>query len=236
MNQPNQIYQYSLLSALMDGVCNEGIPVSKLLSQGNHGVGTFERMDGELILLDDKVYQLRAGGDVHEASSDDQIPFAVATNFSPAHTRTGQALRNKTSLDELLTSTVPCTANMFVSYRIEGTFSSMTTRTIRGQEYPGQPLSELGDNQYVDHYKDVEGTVVGFRSPPAWQGLTVAGHHLHFISSDRARGGHVLDLSAANVTVGVAVASNVHIELPGSEEFNLAGLVVDDSGIRKVEG
>ncbi|PGH12642.1 alpha-acetolactate decarboxylase [Helicocarpus griseus UAMH5409] len=235
MDNVNHLYQYSLLNALMEGVCEAGIPVSKLLSKGNQGVGTFARMNGELVLLDDKVYQLQAGG-IREASMDDQIPYAVATHFSPTHTQEHQRLQSKQSIDQILTSVAPQAANLFVSYRIRGRFVSVTARTIRGQQYRGQPLSELGDNQSVNHYKDIEGTIVGFRTPAAWQGFSVAGHHLHFISSDCTRGGHVLDVSAEDASVGMAVAANVHIELPTSEEFSQAKLRVDDSGIKKVEG
>ncbi|HET9184774.1 MAG TPA: acetolactate decarboxylase, partial [Solirubrobacterales bacterium] len=40
---------------------------------------------------------------------------------------------------------------------------------------------------------DVEGTMLGFRFPTYVEGIEVAGYHLHFISADRGRGGHVLD-------------------------------------------
>ena len=46
--EPNHIYQFSLLNALMDGVSETGITVSKLRSKGNQGLGTFARMNGEL--------------------------------------------------------------------------------------------------------------------------------------------------------------------------------------------
>ncbi|PGH33202.1 alpha-acetolactate decarboxylase [[Emmonsia] crescens] len=237
MDKTNHIYQYSLLSALMEGVCEAGISVSKLLSQGNHGIGTFARMDGELILLDDTVYQLQADeGGVREASMEDQIPYAVATNFSPTHTLVHQSLQSKLSIEEVLTAIAPQARNLFLSYRIKARFSSMTVRMVRGQQYPGQPLSELGDNQCINHYEDIEGTVVGFRAPVAWQGFSVSGHHLHFISSDCTRGGHVLDLRTDDATIYMAVASNVRIELPTSEEFNVAKLKVNDAGIKKVEG
>ena len=39
--------------------------------------------------------------------------------------------------------------------------------------------------------------MLGFRFPAYAEGIEVAGYHLHFISDDRARGGHVLDSRAA---------------------------------------
>jgi alpha-acetolactate decarboxylase len=59
---------------------------------------------------------------------------------------------------------------------------------------------------------------------------------LHFIQDDRKAGGHVLELRATQVEMQMAVASNVHVELPTSDDFNKATLVTDDEGVKSVEG
>lgn len=64
---PNQIYQYSLLNALMSGLCNEGITARKLLQHGTQGLGTFANMDGELVMLDSTIYHFHADGSVVRA-------------------------------------------------------------------------------------------------------------------------------------------------------------------------
>lgn len=234
--QPNHIYQYSLVNALMAGVSESGITASTLLSKGNHGLGTFVRMDGELLLLDDKVYQLQSHGKIREASPDDQIPYAVCTQFQPEKTLHTK-LEHKNSVDKVLEKVNPNAENLFMAYRITGKFSHNKCRTVKGQEYAGQPLAELGKTQFLAEYNDVKGTVVGFRSPKAWQGFFVAGEHLHFISDDRTFGGHVLELEATEeVKFEVATIANVHIELPTSESFNRAEMVTDDAGLKNVEG
>ncbi|KAK4910714.1 hypothetical protein LTR49_020653 [Elasticomyces elasticus] len=204
--EDNHIYQYSLLNALMDGVSETGISVSKFATKGNQGLGTFARMNGELLFLDGKVYQLQAEGNVREAGPDDQIPFAHYAK------------------------------NLFMSYRVHGHFQYLKCRTVRGQEYKGQPLSELGKKQSVEEYHDVTGTIIGFRTPSNWQGFGVAGEHLHFINDERTVGGHVLELQADEVEIQIAVANNIHVELPTSEDFNSASLNTDDEGVKKVEG
>ena len=219
----------------MDDISETGIPVSKFLLKSNQGIGTFVRMDGELVMLDGVVYQLRGDGVVREAGLEDQVPFAMSTQFKPTIT-IERPLSTKEMIDEALDSLVPHTANEFVSYRVEATFRYVKVRTVRGQEYKGQPLSELGKKQSVFTYEDIEGIIVGFRSPQSWQGFSVAGEHLHFISKDRKKGGHVLELCTLDAKIGIALCSNVHIELPTSEDFNDAKLTVDDAGIRKVEG
>ncbi|CAG8979787.1 hypothetical protein HYALB_00011595 [Hymenoscyphus albidus] len=233
--EENHIYQYSLINALMSGISETGIPVSKFLQKGNQGLGTFVRMDGELLSLDGKVYQLQSEGRVREASPSDQIPFGVTTNFVPQVTKTVR-LESKDAIDRELQTFNGHSKNLFLSYRIVGRFKRIKARTVKGQEYKGQPLSELGDKQFIATYEDVDATIVGFRSPKSWQGFAVAGEHLHFISDDRKAGGHVLEVEAESVEMGMATAANIHVELPTSDDFNEADLVMDDDGIKKVEG
>ncbi|TVY36940.1 Alpha-acetolactate decarboxylase, partial [Lachnellula occidentalis] len=173
--EPNHIYQYSLLNALMAGVSSSGIPVSTLLTKGNQGLGTFVLMNGELLLLDGTCYQLLAEGKIRIASPDDQVPYCAITQFVPEHVFPSITLSTKSSIDAVLSAWNAHAKNLFISYRITGTFAAMKCRTVKGQEYEGQPLSELGQSQFVAEYEDVRGTVVGFRSPEAWQGFSVAG-------------------------------------------------------------
>ena len=231
----NEIYQYSLVNALMAGVSDSGITVSKLIEKGNQGLGTFVRMNGELLLLDGKVYQLQAEGKIREADPEDQIPYAAATHFRSQKTLT-VSLPTKTAINEILDKYNNHAGNLFMTYRVEGKFNKLKCRTVRGQEYEGQPLSELGKKQHVEEYEDVEGTIVGFRSPAAWQGFSVAGDHMHFVDRDRRFGGHVLELSADEVNMGVATVNNIHIELPTSSKFNSTKLTTDDAGLKNVEG
>ncbi|KAI5370138.1 Putative alpha-acetolactate decarboxylase [Septoria linicola] len=233
--EDNHIYQYSLLNALMDGVSEFGISAAKLSSKGNQGLGTFARMQGELMFLDGKIYQLQAGGKTRVADETDQIPFAVSTNFVPEKT-TSIDFEDKDDVDNALNGFNDHAANLFMTYRIDGKFDYLKCRTVRGQEYKGQPLSELGKKQSVEEYEAVEGTIIGFRTPKNWQGFGVAGEHLHFINKDRSAGGHVLEIKGKGLEMKMAVAANVHIELPTSDDFNAAKLVTDDAGVKEVEG
>ena len=156
----NHIYQFSLLNALMDGVSETGISVSKLLSKGNQGLGTFSRMDGELLFLDGKVYQLQAEGNVREADETDQVPFAVSTQFAPQRVRKVQ-IKDKSDVDNSLNDFNDHAVNLFMTYRIHGHFEYLKCRTVRGQEYKGQPLSELGKKQSVETYEKIDGTIIG---------------------------------------------------------------------------
>ncbi|KXL48319.1 hypothetical protein M433DRAFT_8099 [Acidomyces richmondensis BFW] len=177
----------------------------------------------------------KAEGDVREADVNDQIPFAVSTQFV-AQQVTRVQLTDKNAIDQTLDGFHRHSKNLFMTYRIDGHFDHIKCRTVRGQEYRGQPLSELGKKQSVVTYEDVDGTIIGFRTPKNWQGFGVAGEHLHFINTFRTAGGHVLEVTAEEVEMQMAVASNVHVELPTTEDFNAATLVTDDEGVKRVEG
>ena len=56
--------------------------------------------------------------------------------------------------------------------------------------------------------------MLGFRFPSYAEGIEVGGYHLHFIDSERRRGGHVLDSRIAEVRAGLDPSGDLHIELP----------------------
>jgi len=56
--------------------------------------------------------------------------------------------------------------------------------------------------------------MLGFRFPAYVEGIEVAGYHLHFISEDRARGGHVLDSRSNGLRARLDPSNDLHIELP----------------------
>lgn len=235
----NELFQYSVVSALMDGVASNGLPVSTLLKNGDLGLGTFRSMSGEMIVFDGLVYQMKHDGTVRRVDPDEEVtPFAMVTHFAPTRTLDA-ALSSKDAVVELLGQLFPDANNLYVAVRLDGVFQSVTVRTAEGQRFPGESLRAVGSRQ-VTHTFDggVRGTLVGFRSPAFLQGVSVAGIHLHFIEEGRTRGGHVLDLETeGEVRLGAAVLSRVVLELPtGDDQFNLAKLQTDAAGIHAIEG
>ena len=231
----NELYQYSIISALMDGVASGGVELSKLQEFGTHGLGTFESIDGEMVMVDGTSYHLRADGSIETAAPHNTLPFAMVTRFEPSLSHK-VSLSDKDSIYKHAKEFFPTAGNLYLALRIEATFKSIKVRAVRGQSYKGQPLSELGGSQSVNTYYNIKGTVFGFRSPPFSQGISVAGGHLHFVSADRDCGGHVLELKGSEADMSGAVISNVRIKLPESKEFNDAKLEVNVGGIGKIEG
>jgi hypothetical protein len=77
------IYQVSTATALVEGVYQGAFQITNLREHGDLGLGTFEELDGEMVILDGKFYQVRCDGSVREVGDDARTPFAVITRFSP---------------------------------------------------------------------------------------------------------------------------------------------------------
>ncbi|KAL7792565.1 alpha-acetolactate decarboxylase [Trichoderma ceciliae] len=235
----NELYQYSVISALMEGLGETGLSYKNLVSHGDHGLGTFRRMAGEMICIDNEVYQMKSDGSIVTIDSlagTDVAPFAMVTRFRPSVT-TNFAFEDKQGFSDALSNLFPKSKNQYLAFRVDGLFQRVAVRTADGQLYRHEKLKELHKRQTTYEFTNVRGSLIGFRSPEFLQGVSVAGDHLHFISEERDRGGHVLDCkSAGEIQVSASILSTVHLELPDDDDYNEAELKLDSDGIRVVEG
>src|SRR6202166_4642108 len=77
------MYQVSTATALVEGIYEGAVRVGALREHGDLGLGTFENLDGEMAIVDGRVYQVRCDGSVREVSDDVLSPFAAITHFAP---------------------------------------------------------------------------------------------------------------------------------------------------------
>ncbi|MDF2824860.1 MAG: alpha-acetolactate decarboxylase [Mycobacterium sp.] len=222
-----EVFQSSTMSALLDGVYEGDITVGELLRHGDFGLGTFNRLDGEMVVLDGVCYHLRADGSATVADSTDRSPFAAVTHFTPSTTITVDVPTSRADLLTLIDHTVE-SHNLIHAVRVTGVFSTVRTRTVRAQTPPYPPLAEASDGQAEKTFQQVEGVLVGFGTPEFEQGISVAGYHLHFLDDARTSGGHVLDFTLDAGHLVISTASELHLRLPTSGAFLHADLVGDD--------
>lgn len=71
-----KIYQVSTLQALALGYTRPVITVEELLRHGSIGLGTFEDVNGEMIVLDGECFRAAEDGTVWKAEPDMGVPFA----------------------------------------------------------------------------------------------------------------------------------------------------------------
>ena len=232
-----EVYQTSTMGALLDGVYEGDVTTRELLRHGDFGLGTFNRLDGEMLVLDGVCYQLRGDGSAKIAGPDEMTPFAAVTWFHADHTIDLPATCDRAALKALIDDSLEST-NLMVAVRITGDFSMIRTRTVTEQHQPYRPFTEATRDQQELMFVDVTGTLAGFRMPEFEQGISVAGYHSHFIDQDHQHGGHALDYRLARGIVEISVRSELHLTLQRTPQFlgaELNGADVD-SQIRQTEG
>jgi acetolactate decarboxylase len=223
---PNELYQVSTINALLQGVYDGESTIKDLEQHGNFGIGTLNSLDGELIGLDGKYYQVKASGQVVEVPGNTKIPFATVLNFKSQQNVKINDLADYDAIQKYLDKTIN-DQNYFYAIRIDGVFSSVKTRSIPAQTRPYKTLAEASKEQCVFEFQNIRGTVVGFWCPKYVNGVNVPGYHLHFISADRQHGGHILGLGAAAGDVQIARVMDFRMVLPGAGDFQKAALGKD---------
>ncbi|RKS93469.1 acetolactate decarboxylase [Microbacterium sp. AG790] len=221
------LFQTSLMAALLDGIYEDDMTVGELLGHGDFGIGTFNALDGEMVVVDGVAYRLRGDGTAAAASADSATPYAVVTDFVPTITRTlpdGVTRAEASAAIDAITAS----ANYMYALRITGRFRRVTARTVTRQQKPYRPMTEATDDDAVLQFDEVDGTIVAFRTPLYEQGIGVPGCHAHFIDDGRTRGGHVLDFVLNHGTVELCLCTDLHLRLPLTTEFREAALSPDD--------
>ncbi|MEP6562172.1 MAG: acetolactate decarboxylase [Nakamurella sp.] len=221
------VFQTSLLSALLDGVYDGSMTVGDLLQHGDFGLGTFNALDGEMIILDSVCYQLHNGGAASVATTQQQTPFAVVVRFVPSIVA---RLRPRSSRQDVVdvVSELTGSDNYLYAIKITGHFDWVRTRTVMKQTKPYRPLREVTKGEPVVQFDDLGGVVAGFRTPLYEQGIGVPGGHVHFIDDSYERGGHVLDYALNQGTLEVCLGTDLHLALPLTTAFRAAHLTPDD--------
>jgi acetolactate decarboxylase len=212
-----ELYQTSLMTALLDGVYEGETTYGEIRKHGDFGLGTFNDLDGEMVGFDGTFYQLRSDGSARPVAAEQKTPFAVVTFFQPEREL---ELPGNAGKKELLAFVEKVTdANLFTAVRIDGAFDEVRTRTVQLQHRPFPPLTEATAHQPEKSFCNVEGTLAGFRSPSYAQGIGVAGFHLHFLRKDKQGGGHALDYRLRNGRLQICTLHDFHVELPNSGDF-----------------
>jgi acetolactate decarboxylase len=228
------VFQTSTVNALMEGASTGEMTMGELKTHGDFGLGTFDGLDGEMIELDGKVFQVRADGHAHAVEDSARTPFATVSFFKADESA---RLDRVASQDEMLAkvATMLPSQNIFHAVRIEGRFDYVKTRAVAKQD-KSVGLEDAVREEPIFEFHDVEGAIVGFFTPDYLRGVNVPGYHLHFITADRSAGGHMLDCRTKDVTIKIHHTPEFELGTPGTEEFLKADLSRDHTeAIAKIE-
>lgn len=232
------IFQVSLLQGLTLGDYYGSVTVKELKEKGDTGIGTFEGVNGELVMTDGVVYRAKSDGSVEVAPDDETIPFSNVTFFDADKTESISNIANINDLKAYLNGKVEeFGKNNFYMIRIDGAFKNVFARSELKQEEPYKTLAEaLSTDQREFNFADTKGTVVGLYCPEYMKELNAAGWHFHFVSEDKQKGGHVLDLDIDSAELKWDNTKGFNMLLPDTKKFPTLDLTTDQSkDIKKVE-
>ncbi|MGC9967703.1 MAG: acetolactate decarboxylase [Syntrophobacteraceae bacterium] len=226
--QASTLTQLSTIDALLSGIYDGKMSMQQLKAYGDIGLGTFNALDGEMVLVDGTVYQVSADGTVHVPGPAETTPFMAVTFFESDREKTLPSGIDMKQLTDEIDAVLP-TPNLIYALRIEGSFKKVRTRSVPKQNKPYQPLTEIVKNQPTFDFENVEGVIVGLRCPPFMKGINVPGYHLHFLTKDRKAGGHVLGLTVDHAVAKVDQISNFYMILPEDQDFYRLNMENDTS-------
>ncbi len=139
------LYLCAPINALVEGIYRERIPFEKLREHGDFGLGTFDSLDGEMVMLDGRVFQVLASGLVREVTEPAATPFAAVTRWAPvSYDDLPDATDYDGFLDWLLTL-LP-SPNLVYALRVEGAWADVRVRSVPRQD-GYKPLVEVAREQ-----------------------------------------------------------------------------------------
>ncbi len=217
--QQAALYQVSTIEALLEGAYEGQVSIGQLARHGDFGLGTLDGLDGELVVLEGKFYQVRTDGKAYPVPPQRLTPFANVAPFKAGMRLELGQTPSVAALEQALDKALP-SANYFYAVRVDGQFEMLKARSVPAQVRPFPRLVEVvAKQQAVFDHVQVRGTLVGLRTPAFAKGINVPGYHFHFLDETRQVGGHVLELKMLRGQAQVCQIEELRLVLPKSGEF-----------------
>jgi len=230
-----QLYQISTINALLAGIYDGNLQVRDVKKNSDFGLGTFNGINGEMIVHEGIVYQVLSNGLVIEADADTGVPFASAHFFIADLNSTIQDITSYNTLKSKLNLYTEC-KNYPCAFKIQGTFNSIKVRSEIKASKPYPPLAEyMSKNQKFFSAKNIKGTLIGYALPQYFENINVPGYHFHFLSDDKSFAGHVLELSLKKATLQLDQLFKLNLVLLRNTEFTASDLKTKKDDLDKVE-
>ena len=231
------IYQIALLQSLAMGYFDGSISVKDLKTHGDTGIGTFEGLNGEMIVLDGVVYRANQNCEINVMGDKETVPFSNVTFFEKDFSVKLADVADKAAFEKILNEHVDKHGrNSFYMVKVSGTFNEILIRSESGQKEPYPTLVEALKTQKEITPKNIKGTIVGLYCPDFMSSLNSTGWHFHFISADKKIGGHVLELNLKSGEAQLDKTDAFEMDLPKKENFHELNFKQDmKEDIRKAE-
>jgi acetolactate decarboxylase len=231
----NSIFQYSTLSALLEGVYDGEMTIAELKKHGDFGIGTFNALDGEMILFQGQCYKVTSDSKVVKVSDSEKTPFAAICSFVPDTIFQINHALNLKELKLYIDSVVPSN-NLMYACKISGNFDTIAIRSVPKQEKPYKRLIEAYKAQGIYTFTHQEGILFGYKFPKYLKDVNMDDYHMHYLSTDKSKGGHLLNCKLSQATVSVAYIRNYSLQLPDNSYFNKTAFINKKAELLKIEG
>lgn len=208
--------QYGDIASLLAGAMTGTIKLVELLSYGDTGIGTLDGSDGEMIILDGVAYHAASTGTIRKLEGSELVPYSALTHFDEKAALTLQVKGGAENLLESLLTNVKH-AHHFMAVKLHGTFAKVKVRAVPKQEPPYELFSKIEAPEW--ELDNVSGTLVGFYTPAQYEGVSVKGFHLHFLTDDKSQGGHVIDFDLQEGALEVNIEDVFQQIFPTSDEW-----------------
>jgi acetolactate decarboxylase len=206
-------HQLQLAHVLLDGGFDGVATLEEAMAGGDHGLGTIDRLDGELVIVDGEPWRVDWHGVAELMPLETRTPFVIVSTLdSPRTVRLKDVDRAvvASAIEDLVDD-----PGAVVSVRLEGVFSSVLVRSVPPQDPPYRTYAEVCVTDEVRwEHKPFYGVFVGFRFPDLEAGSTLPGLHLHGLDRLRTTGGHNYELHVKDAVLSVGVSRDVVMHLP----------------------
>lgn len=228
------LIQYGVVDALLADASATGVPAAEARRWGDFGIGCCDGLGGEVILLDGQLIECTDEAPPRAVDDAETLPFVDVCTF-PAVAPRPLSAGSLSAVAEAVAAALP-SRNLFGAVRIDGVFDAVRIRVPRRSQAPFATLADATRDQVETVCTGIRGTLVGFWVPALYQGIAVAGIHLHFLAADRSAGGHVLDVAVTAADLRLAPLARFDLRLPTDEVFLAAAVShADDDRIAAME-
>jgi len=186
-------------------------PLATAIDGQTLGLGTFDDLDGEFVLVAGTPYRVGTDGTPTVIDPSRTTPFAQAIDFRADASGPVAPGTTCAQLPAVITA-IAGRANGIIAVRVRGTFTDLTTRSVPRQSQPFPSLTTVVAGQTQFALGSQRAVLVGFWQGDDMKGIGQPGLHLHGVTADRAAGGHVLTCTVgSDVQVSVQRADGVTI-------------------------
>lgn len=207
------LFQHNTLGSVMVGNYDGTITVEEVLTKGNLGIGTYDKIDGELIVLDKIPYQAHSDGKIYKAKPEDTLPYiSIADCTNGIEIEVPYKMEHPQFYEWLKPQLI--SPNLFSMIRVDGEFSSVKARVVKAQKKPYRSFKEAVSEQVIFKKEEMKGTIIGLYTPTLFGMISAQGFHSHIINDERDFGGHLLEFTINKGSVKLYAQDSLVQDLP----------------------